>query len=185
MLRRSSSTLAICLALIATPNAVLAAEDNNDQSHDDRRNTIIVTGQIAEDTVLAAKADIPVLENSQAISIISKETLNEQAVRRLPDALRNVAGVSSSGVAWQHITRMISASSWCVMPGNIASVPEPILRATNGAAQRGDNCDIANDPTDIEEEGRFFDASRRTYRKSRRRAGTGRLRSIRDANPIN
>lgn len=94
MLRSSAGALATCLALIALPHSGIAAED--DQAQNDRRDTIIVTGHLAADTAQATKADIPALENSQAISIISKQTLDDQAVRRLPDALRNVAGVSRS-----------------------------------------------------------------------------------------
>lgn len=95
MLRSSAEALA-CLALIALPHSGIAAESEDDQAQNDRRDTIIVTGHLAADTAQATKADIPALENSQAISIISKQTLDDQAVRRLPDALRNVAGVSRS-----------------------------------------------------------------------------------------
>ncbi|MFT3965789.1 MAG: TonB-dependent siderophore receptor [Sphingobium sp.] len=91
MFRGSFAAIAACLALTAAP---AFAADENEKDNEGRRDDIIVTGQIIADTAVAAKADIPLLENSQAISIISKETLDQQGVRRLADALFNVAGVS-------------------------------------------------------------------------------------------
>lgn len=72
--------------------AAVAAQQPADA--DEKRDDIIVTGRAAETVAMASKADIPVLENSQAISIISEQTLADQGVRRLGDALFNVAGVS-------------------------------------------------------------------------------------------
>lgn len=57
---------------------------------------IVVTGH--EERVGTAKMDIPVLENSQAITVLSQERLIDQGAVRLGEALRNVAGVSRSGV---------------------------------------------------------------------------------------
>ncbi|MGE4432181.1 MAG: TonB-dependent siderophore receptor [Sphingobium sp.] len=93
MLHPSTTSLAACLALAALPGMAAAAENDDDQARD-RRSEIIVTGQLAHDAAMAAKADIPILENSQAISIVSKERLDAQGVRRLGEALFNVAGVS-------------------------------------------------------------------------------------------
>lgn len=83
------------LALMASA-PVFAAETGDAESDNSDRDTIIVTGQLSKDAAMAAKADIPMLENSQAISIVSKETLDLQGVRRLGEALFNVAGVSRS-----------------------------------------------------------------------------------------
>jgi iron complex outermembrane receptor protein len=98
MFRGSTATFAICFALLATPAASFAAEDENAKARDEKRDEIIVTGKLTVDTAMAAKADIPILENSQAISIISKGTLDQQGVRRLTDALFNVAGVSRNNI---------------------------------------------------------------------------------------
>lgn len=99
MFRASAASFAMGIALFSAPTAALAAaneaaENSAAEEAEARRGTIIVTGHLAKDTAMAAKADIPILENSQAISIISKETLDLQGVRRLGDALFNVAGVS-------------------------------------------------------------------------------------------
>jgi len=57
--------------------------------------TITVTGHLDEAPV-AAKADIPPLESSQAISVVSADLIEAQGLRRVGDALYNVAGVSRS-----------------------------------------------------------------------------------------
>jgi iron complex outermembrane receptor protein len=59
------------------------------------RDDITVTAQLSQAPV-AAKADIAPLENSQAISVIPQELMEGQGVRRIADALLNVAGVSRS-----------------------------------------------------------------------------------------
>lgn len=55
---------------------------------------VVVTGVRALAPAISAKAEIPVLENSQAVSVIGQEVIREQGLRRLPDVLLNVAGVS-------------------------------------------------------------------------------------------
>jgi iron complex outermembrane receptor protein len=60
----------------------------------DDKPVIIVRGTALPTTPVSAKADIPLLENSQPISIVSQETLSSQGVLRLGEALYNVAGVS-------------------------------------------------------------------------------------------
>lgn len=59
-----------------------------------RRDDIVVSGHRVHEGAIASKADIPVLETSQAISILPEQLLEDQGVRRLGDALFNVAGVS-------------------------------------------------------------------------------------------
>jgi len=91
MFRGSFSSIAVCLTLTAAP---AFGADESEKGRDAQRADIVVTGHLTPETAIAAKTDIPLLENSQAISIVSKETLDQQGVRRLADALFNVAGVS-------------------------------------------------------------------------------------------
>lgn len=84
----SASLLVLCAT--ALPFAASAAEDVPAT-----RDDITVTAHLL-DAPVAAKADIAPLESSQAISVISQELLEGQGVRRIADALFNVAGVSRS-----------------------------------------------------------------------------------------
>lgn len=65
----------------------------------DQRSTevdgVTITG-VRTGEPASLKTDIPVLETPRAISVITAQTLQEQGVTRLADALRNVAGVSRS-----------------------------------------------------------------------------------------
>jgi iron complex outermembrane receptor protein len=65
---------------------------------------VLVTGQAeAEPSYattnagVALKMDIPLLETPQAVSVVPRTLLDDQGVRKLEDALRNVAGVSVGG----------------------------------------------------------------------------------------
>ncbi|WP_083217128.1 TonB-dependent siderophore receptor [Sphingobium sp. RAC03] len=79
---------ASCLGLSAGARAQPAPDA------DSKRDEIIVTGARNPDVAMASKADIPLLENSQAISIVSQQTLIDRRALRLGDALAGVAGVS-------------------------------------------------------------------------------------------
>ncbi len=79
---------ASCLGLSAGARAQPAPDA------DSKRDEIIVTGARNPDVAMASKADIPLLENSQAISIVSQQTLIDRGALRLGDALAGVAGVS-------------------------------------------------------------------------------------------
>ncbi|PIB91582.1 TonB-dependent siderophore receptor [Caulobacter sp. FWC2] len=57
--------------------------------------SVTVTG-IRPGEPASLKTDIPPLETARAISVITAQTLQEQGITRLADALRNVAGVSRS-----------------------------------------------------------------------------------------
>lgn len=86
------------IALTCTMSSLARAAGSDepgadDETRDDR--TIVVTGQLAAAPV-AAKADIPMLENIQPISVLPEELLRDQGVRRISEALYNVAGVSRS-----------------------------------------------------------------------------------------
>lgn len=95
MRNSSIRTLLAAASLMALAGAAHAAEADADT--DSRVSELVVTGQIQE-APLSAKADIPLLENSQAVSVISSEVIRERGLRRLPDVLLNVAGVSRNNV---------------------------------------------------------------------------------------
>lgn len=56
--------------------------------------TVIVTGEHAK--AEAAKTDTPLIENPQAISVVSAAAIKDQGITQLADALRGVAGVTRS-----------------------------------------------------------------------------------------
>jgi iron complex outermembrane receptor protein len=59
---------------------------------------IVVIGGKGDAPPVAAKADIPLRETPQAISIVSQEMLRDRGLLRLGDALSGVAGVSRNNV---------------------------------------------------------------------------------------
>lgn len=71
-----------------------AASASADEGEPKDASTIVVTGLRGTESATASKADIPTLETSQAISVLPEDLLEDQGVRRLGDALFNVAGVS-------------------------------------------------------------------------------------------
>jgi iron complex outermembrane receptor protein len=81
----------LCTSHLGFQAAALAREA---PEADEKRSDIIVTARQVEVTPSASKADIPPLENSQAISIVSQQTLRDRGVLRLGDALSGIAGVS-------------------------------------------------------------------------------------------
>lgn len=81
-------------ALSMLPCAAFAQEASG--SDDAIAREIVVT---ATSSVRAGKTDVPVLETPQNIQVLSSALLEDQGSRLLDDALRNVAGVSSGGVA--------------------------------------------------------------------------------------
>ena len=56
---------------------------------------LTVTGMVVGEPIVT-KSDVPLLETPQAISVITADTLREQGITRLADALRGVAGVTRS-----------------------------------------------------------------------------------------
>jgi iron complex outermembrane receptor protein len=75
-----------------TRGSATAAEDAQSAQSAD---TVTITGHL-EEAPVAAKADIPPLESSQAISSVPAELIEVQGLRRVGDVLFNVAGVSRS-----------------------------------------------------------------------------------------
>ncbi len=59
---------------------------------------VVVSGQREEIVKQAqvAKSDVPLMETPQAISVVTADTIRDQGITRLADALRGVAGVSRS-----------------------------------------------------------------------------------------
>lgn len=96
---------ALCLALsLAMAHAAAAADTDSDTSARKKRSETTTLDKVAvqattfDATSSGSKIDIPNLETAQAVSIIPRQLIDDQGVRRLPDALRNVAGVSRSDV---------------------------------------------------------------------------------------
>jgi len=56
-----------------------------------------VAGYIARRTSTATKTDTPMLENPQAISVVTRERMDDMAVQRLDEALRYTSGVRTDG----------------------------------------------------------------------------------------
>lgn len=79
---------------LCVPVVPVYGQAADEQVPSTRRDEIVVTGHRAHDGAVASKADIPVLETSQAISIVPEQLLADQGVRRIGEALFNVAGVS-------------------------------------------------------------------------------------------
>lgn len=83
--------IAASIALLASP-AFAADTPAADPAPDD----IVVTGAQMKEAVVAGKADIPLIETPQAISVVPQELIEARGITRLADALRTVAGVSTS-----------------------------------------------------------------------------------------
>ncbi|MGO1072061.1 TonB-dependent siderophore receptor [Lysobacter sp. CA199] len=101
---RRGPVLALAVATALVP--ALRARAAGDETPADRANggaavtlgDVVVRGQRHRETGAALKLDAPSLETPQAVSTVTRETLDEQGVRRLGEALRNVAGVTSNDV---------------------------------------------------------------------------------------
>ncbi|MEH6421174.1 TonB-dependent siderophore receptor [Pseudomonas sp. CGJS7] len=93
--------LAVATALVPSLRA-RAAEPAETPAADDRSavtlNEVVVQGLRSHEAGAALKMDAPSLETAQAVSTVSRETMDQQGVRRIADALRNVAGVTSNSV---------------------------------------------------------------------------------------
>lgn len=96
-MRTSYHGLIVAVAAAVVVSSAACQARANDAAGDDaaERQDIIVTTQLLAAPV-AAKAEIPMLENIQPISILPQELLSDQGVRRISEALYNVAGVSRS-----------------------------------------------------------------------------------------
>ncbi|WP_379485805.1 TonB-dependent siderophore receptor [Novosphingobium soli] len=90
--------LAMALSVSALPLSALAGATSAQAQEGDpeNRDAILVTGTHLQDAVVAGKADIPLLETPQAISVVSARDIEARGVTRLSEALRTVAGVSRS-----------------------------------------------------------------------------------------
>jgi catecholate siderophore receptor len=86
------------LALAAMPAIAVAeeAEDPGERSY--APTDIIVTGHwdgyIADDGSTAMKTPTPLIDTPQAVSVVTRDQLDDQGVRQLGEALRYVAGIS-------------------------------------------------------------------------------------------
>lgn len=77
-----------------TPPAAPSATPE-DQQRASEVDGVTVTGTRAGQPA-SLKDDIPILETPRAVSVVTAQTLRDQGITRLADALRNVAGVSRS-----------------------------------------------------------------------------------------
>jgi len=80
-------------ALIAVPGLALASEADGDDGR-----TIIVTGKavgyLADDSVTATKTDTPLIDVPQSVTVVTRERLDDQALRSMADVLRYVPGTT-------------------------------------------------------------------------------------------
>ncbi len=80
-------------ALCAFPGLAHASEANSEDA-----STIIVTGKavgyLASDSVTATKTDTPLIDVPQSVTVITRERLDDQALRSMADVLRYVPGAT-------------------------------------------------------------------------------------------
>lgn len=85
--------LLLSAAILAFPTV---AQANEAESEDGR--TIIVTGKsdgyVATNSVTATKTDTPLIDVPQTISVVTRERLDDQAMRNVADVLRYVPGTT-------------------------------------------------------------------------------------------
>lgn len=95
-----SAALAPVHAADASAAAAAAAAANDDVASADDQREIIVTGRsegyLALDIVRAAKTPTPLVDIPQAISVYTREQIEDQALQDLADVLRYTPGVSSN-----------------------------------------------------------------------------------------
>lgn len=77
------------------PLSAAYAEGADDAAEEAGRDAIVVTAHALREGEIG-KADIPLLQTPQAISVVTAETIRNQGLTSLGDALRGVAGVSRS-----------------------------------------------------------------------------------------
>lgn len=87
-----ASTASLC---VASFSGVAWADDLTAANDTSEVEGVVVTGMVVGEPVVT-KSDVPLLETPQAISVITADTLKEQGITRLADALRGVAGVTRS-----------------------------------------------------------------------------------------
>lgn len=80
-------------ALCASPSLAHASEADGEDAR-----TIIVTGKavgyFASDSVTATKTDTPLIDVPQSVTVITRERLDDQALRSMADVLRYVPGTT-------------------------------------------------------------------------------------------
>ncbi len=89
---RDAPALAASLALGLGVAPAAHAEEPAD-AEQSKPPTIVVTGE-KDDAVTLDRIVTPILDTPQAISIVTKEDLEDRGINNLNDALRNVAGIS-------------------------------------------------------------------------------------------
>lgn len=93
-MRRDIPVVAASLALgLGAASPALADEAAEEEGKPPASQTIIVTGKKNSETGLDRLAT-PILDTPQAITLVTREDLEDRAINNLNDALRNVAGIS-------------------------------------------------------------------------------------------
>jgi catecholate siderophore receptor len=90
---REAPTLWCSLALAVSCAVPAHAEDTGTEGEDQPSPRIIVTGD-KQDVVALDRIVTPILDTPQAISVVTREELEDRGITNLNDALRNVAGIS-------------------------------------------------------------------------------------------
>lgn len=90
---REAPALWCSLALAMGSAAPVHAETTDDDPEGDKRPRIIVTGEKKSEVGLDRIAT-PLIDTPQAISVVTKEDLEDRGITNLNDALRNVAGLT-------------------------------------------------------------------------------------------
>ena len=98
---RANSVGFAALPLMALALAQPAIAEENADLDEDRSyapSDIVVTGQkagyVVDDGSTSTKTPTPLIDTPQAVSVVTRDQLDDQAVRQLGDALRYVAGIS-------------------------------------------------------------------------------------------
>ena len=88
----------VSFMLFSGVTPVLAAESEVDKDRSYAPSDIIVVGRasgyVVEDGSSSTKTPTPLIDTPQAVAVVTRDQLNDQAVRQLGDALRFVAGIS-------------------------------------------------------------------------------------------
>jgi catecholate siderophore receptor len=92
-----SSVISLSAALLCLSGPTYAAEGDAEAAGDGRE--IIVTGRLdgyrTVDTTTGTKTNTAILDVPQAISVVTEQQINDQAIRSMTDLVRLIPGVSS------------------------------------------------------------------------------------------
>jgi catecholate siderophore receptor len=88
--------LLLSASILLAPAAAIAAEAGADAA--DQGDPILVVGKaegyLASDSATATKTDTPLLDTPQTVAVVTREQIEDQALRGLGDVLRYIPGVT-------------------------------------------------------------------------------------------